>query len=48
MFTNLWRDYIPYGIATANATIELIWEKAQIIYNEYPALLDAGKAALRI
>lgn len=46
MFTNAWRNYIPYITGTATATKELIWEKAQIIYAEYPALLETAKAML--
>ena len=46
MFTNLWRSYIPYGSGTKEATKELIWEKAQIIYAAFPELLEAAKATL--
>jgi len=45
-FTNIWRYYVPYGVGTKNATKEVIWQAAQEIYAEYPALLDSSKALL--
>jgi hypothetical protein len=47
-FTNMWRNLIPYGSGTANATKQIVWEAAQQIYAEYPALLETAKAMLGI
>ncbi len=42
-FTNEWRKYIPYGTDYRAYTKGQIWEIAQIIYKDYPALLKAAK-----
>jgi RHS repeat-associated protein len=47
-FTNMWRTLIPYGLGTANATKQVVWEAAQQIYAEYPALWETAKAMLGI
>lgn len=38
LFTNAWRSRIPYGSAP---TVEKIVAEARIIYNDYPAILQA-------
>jgi len=48
IFTNLWRNQIPYLTGTATATKEIIWKAAQIVYAEYPALLKVAEAELGI
>ena len=41
-FTNLWRRHFPYGKTNYNdLPKEKIWSAAQIIYQDYPELLDA-------
>ena len=49
MFTNLWRTAIEYtnqaeiaATTTLNATPAKIWEAAQYVYKDYPALLNAA------
>ena len=41
IFTNAWRQLIPYGSGTANATREQIMNAARIIYKDYPDILKA-------
>ncbi|MEJ2042137.1 MAG: hypothetical protein P8X89_02560, partial [Reinekea sp.] len=41
VFTNAWRKAIPYGQGTANATRELVMEKAKDIYSGYPEILKS-------
>ncbi len=41
IFTNAWRQLIPYGQGTANATREQIMNAARIIYKDYPDILKA-------
>lgn len=40
-FTNAWRQQIPYGAGTANATPTQIWTAAELIYANFPDILDA-------
>ncbi len=40
-FTKAWRQLIPYGQGTANATREQIMNAARIIYKDYPDILKA-------
>jgi hypothetical protein len=35
-----------YGTDYSKVTAQQLWEKAQIIYKEYPALLEAAKMQL--
>jgi hypothetical protein len=51
VLTNAWRDAIGYTnssnpINTANATLEQIWAAAQLIYADFPELLEAASQAL--
>lgn len=39
MFTNAWRNYIPYG--TTNVTSDQVWAAAQQVYAQAPELLQA-------
>jgi hypothetical protein len=44
-FTNAWRDAIGYingrnVVNTATATVDQIWEAAQMVYGQYPELLE--------
>jgi RHS repeat-associated protein len=41
VFTKAWRQAIPYGAGTANATKQQITAAARKIYAEYPAILSA-------
>jgi hypothetical protein len=41
VFTNAWRDAIPYGAGTANATQQQVLDAARQIYANYPAILKA-------
>ena len=48
IFTNAWRSAIGYSnqtmeLTTTNVTPQQIWAQAQIIYANYPALLDAAR-----
>ena len=48
IFINAWRQVIGYSNqamewTTKTATPEKIWQEAQIIYKNYPALLDAAR-----
>lgn len=40
-FTNAWRQAIPYGLGTRNATPEIIERAAQQVYAKYPEILKA-------
>jgi len=45
VFTNAWRDAIGYingknPVNTATATVDQIWKAAQIVYEQYPELLE--------
>jgi RHS repeat-associated protein len=40
-FTNAWRNAIPYGEGTINATREQVMNAAKQIYKEYPEILNA-------
>jgi RHS repeat-associated protein len=51
VFTNAWRSAIGYSNqamewTTNNVNPTVIWEKAQGIYADYPALLDAAKKTI--
>lgn len=51
IFTNAWRSAIGYSNqalewTTKNATPEMIWQTAQDIYKNYPALLDAARTTI--
>jgi hypothetical protein len=41
VFTNAWRQAIPYGQGTANATVPQIMAAARQIYANYPEILQA-------
>ena len=41
VFTNAWRQAIPYGAGTAGATPQTILTAAREIYKDYPAILNA-------
>ena len=41
-FTNAWREWFPYGMDYSTVTIAELWDAAQEIYKDYPALLDAA------
>jgi RHS repeat-associated protein len=45
-FTNAWRKQISYG--SGKVATERIWEAAKEVYEDYPALLQAVKSALRL
>jgi len=38
-FTNAWRQLIPYGEGTANATRETVLNAAREVYREFPDIL---------
>jgi hypothetical protein len=40
-FTNAWRQVIPYGQGTANATRQQVLDAARQIYSRYPEILKA-------
>ena len=40
-FTNAWRQVIPYGPGTANATRQQVLDTARQIYSQYPEVLKA-------
>jgi hypothetical protein len=40
-FTNAWRQAIPYGQGTANATQQQVLDAARQIYSGYPEILNA-------
>jgi RHS repeat-associated protein len=46
IFTDAWQNHIPYATGTFNATKDQIWEVAQIIYVNYPALLKAAEVQI--
>ena len=41
VFTNAWRQAIPYGAGTRAATPELVTATARQVYAEYPDILRA-------
>jgi hypothetical protein len=41
VFTQAWRDAIPYGAGTDAATRSLVYQKAREIYKNYPEILRA-------
>jgi hypothetical protein len=41
IFTQAWRDAIPYGRGTARATEEQVLNAAKRIYTKYPAILKS-------
>jgi len=48
MFTNAWRSAIGYSnstnpVNTITADAQAIWSAAQVIYEEYPLLLEAAR-----
>ena len=45
-FTNAWRDWFEYGMSYADITVDDLWEAAQDIYSNYPALLEAARKIL--
>ncbi|WP_144687055.1 hypothetical protein [Acetivibrio clariflavus] len=45
-FTNAWRKLIPYGTNYSTLTKTQIWNYAQEVYKDYPALLDAAKKTI--
>ncbi|MFZ5910235.1 MAG: hypothetical protein ACOYYU_09495 [Chloroflexota bacterium] len=51
LFTNAWRNTIGYinssnPIRTGSVNAQQVWEAAQRIYVDYPALLDAAKTTI--
>jgi hypothetical protein len=40
-FTNAWRQAIPHGSGTANATRQQIFDTARQIYGDHPEILRA-------
>ena len=46
VFTNAWRKLIPYGTNYAALTATQVYEAAQKVYKDYPAILAAVKSAL--
>ena len=46
IFTNAWRALVPYGSDYAVLTLEQIWNFAQQVYQNYPAILEAIRQAL--
>jgi hypothetical protein len=46
VFTNSWRQAIPYGTDYAQASREFLWSKAQEIYANYPELLEAARKTI--
>ena len=47
-FTNAWRKLIPYGTGTKSADIEKILKSAEMIYKDYPELLQAIQKELGV
>jgi len=45
-FTNHWSRLIPHGTNYANITKQQIWDAAQQVYADFPALLEAARQAL--
>jgi hypothetical protein len=45
-FTKKWREAIKYGTKYKSLEPAQIWEIAQDIYHDYPALLDAAKSTI--
>ncbi|MBN2835414.1 MAG: hypothetical protein JXR48_10665, partial [Candidatus Delongbacteria bacterium] len=45
-FTNAWRALIPYGTNYDLLSPQKVWEVAQKVYAEYPALLEAARISL--
>lgn len=43
IFTNAWRQVIPYGTDYSSLTKKQIWDAAQEIYKDSPELLNAAK-----
>jgi len=43
LFTNAWRNQIPYGTNYYNLPKDKIWEAAQKVYENYPALLEEAR-----
>ena len=43
-FTKAWRDAIGYG--AGYVSVDKVWEHAQIIYKDYPELLEAARKTL--
>jgi hypothetical protein len=41
VFTNAWRQAIPYGQGTANATVQQIQNVARQVYQDFPDILKA-------
>jgi RHS repeat-associated protein len=46
-FTKAWRQAIPYGQGTANATVEQVRAAAQQIYKNYPELLKSAQSEFK-
>jgi hypothetical protein len=46
VFTNAWRQAIPYGTNYAQLSKEFLWGKAQEIYANYPELLEAARKTI--
>ena len=38
VFTNLWREAIPYGTIDVNP--QMVWTAAKRVYKDYPELLE--------
>ena len=45
-FTNAWRNLFSYGMDYSTVTVDMLWDAAQIIYKDYPELLEASKEIL--
>ena len=46
VFTNAWRSIFPHGMDYTDVTIDMLWDAAQVVYKDYPELLDAAKTIL--
>ncbi len=46
VFTNRWRDLVPYGMDYAVLTKDEIWGFAQDIYANNPELLEAARQTI--
>jgi len=46
VLTNRWRNRIPYGADYNMLTNSQVWDVAQYVYRDFPALLDVARIAL--
>ncbi|WP_054750422.1 hypothetical protein [Ruminiclostridium josui] len=46
VFTNAWRAIIPYGTDYSKLSKDQIWQAAQKVYKNFPALLEAAKKTI--